>query len=392
MKIIHTIAGFGVKSGGTSTCTYDLLSAMRMVAPGMGLELLTPDVTDAADRLMGDGEEWIRALPNDCKTPVAYSAQMVKALMGSDADVYHTNGMWLHVNHVTCAEARAKHKPYVITPHGMLYPETLRLSYWKKWPMLKLWFNRDLMKADCIHATCWAELEHLRSFGYPGPIALIGNPVPVEDYVSSIFNDREMHLGEDSGKKALSTIGFLGRLHPRKHVERILSAIALRGRGDVKLVIMGSGDAVYETFLRNEARRLGIADRVEFTGFVTGREKFERLAGLSALFVPSDMENFGMIIPEALLVGTPVMASLGTPWKTLNDNRCGWWTDNSPESIAMVIDSVVSATPRELFGMGARGRQMVLERFEAKEVAKQMIQLYNWLADGGKKPDFVYTD
>ena len=35
---------------------------------------------------------------------------------------------------------------------------------------------------------------------------------------------------------------------------------------------------------------------------------------------------------------------------------------------------------------------MVLERFEAKEVAKQMIQLYNWLADGGKKPDFVYTD
>ena len=50
-----------------------------------------------------------------------------------------------------------------------------------------------------------------------------------------------------------------------------------------------------------------------------GREKYERLANIWTLFVPSAQENFGMIVPEALICGTPVYASLGTPWGELND-------------------------------------------------------------------------
>ena len=57
MKILQTIAGFGAHSGGTSTCTYDLLSAMHRI--GCDVDLMTLSAPD----LMGHGEPWIKALP-----------------------------------------------------------------------------------------------------------------------------------------------------------------------------------------------------------------------------------------------------------------------------------------------------------------------------------------
>lgn len=153
---------------------------------------------------------------------------------------------------------------------------------------------------------------------------------------------------------------------------------------------MGSGSDEYESFLREEVERLGLSEKVIFHGFVSGKEKFEALASLDCLFVPSDMENFGMIVPEALMVGTPVMASLGTPWESLNTNKCGWWVDHSPESIAKVIDRLSELSESEIKAMGSRGRTMVIREFEASSIARKMMELYYWILNGGNKPDFVY--
>ena len=71
---------------------------------------------------------------------------------------------------------------------------------------------------------------------------------------------------------------------------------------------MGSGSREYEEFLRNETSHLGLNDIVRFLGFVYGPDKYDKLSKLRALFVPSLQENFGMIVPEALICGTPVYA------------------------------------------------------------------------------------
>lgn len=384
MKVLQTIGGFGAKGGGTSTCTYDLLSSIHQSVSGADVDLLTPSVADPSDRIMGNGEQWIKVVENDYRTPLSISKNMVDFLEQSNYDVYHTNGMWMHINHITCAVAREKGRPYVITPHGMLYPEALARSAWKKWPLRKLWFDRDIFEAACIHATCQDEMKHLRTLGYKGPIALIGNPVCVPTYTSELIASRN-HKPE-----GLIRLGFLGRLHPRKHVEKIFQGMALIQNENVEIYIMGKGDDSYEEFLHNEVLRLGLGDRVHFLGFLNGREKFEQLSKMTALFVPSDMENFGMIIPEALIVGTPVMASLGTPWEALNVENCGWWKDNLPESIAGVIEEIKTLSPDQLYAMGARGREYILKNFAADRVATQMYSLYQWLNGDSDKPEFVY--
>lgn len=387
MRILHTIEGFGAKFGGIATCTRDLLAAMQNGKDVV--ELLTPGLRDHSDRFLGDGTAWTRKCVNDGIGPFNYSRTVIRELDAADYDIYHVNGLWQHIDHATCSYARKHSKPYVITPHGMLYPTALKISYWKKWPMLKLWFDRDIRLASCMHATCEAEYNHIRAFGYKGPVAIIGNPVNVPPFIDEIFSSRERDMCNDS--KDVTKIGFLGRLHPIKRIEAIIQGMAEAShRADVRLVVMGSGDKAYEEFLHREVKRLGLDKQVEFAGFVNGEEKFRKLSQLSALFVTSDMENFGMIVPEALLVGTPVMASLGTPWKELEDHDCGWWRDNSPESVARVIDEIAEKSPAELLAMGMRGRELVLEKYEASKVAAKMLQLYSWLLGNGEKPDFVH--
>ena len=153
MKILQTIAGFGTHSGGTSTCTYDLLSAMHRI--GYNIDLMTFQTDD----LIGQGENWIKALPNDAFTPYGYSRNIKQFLKCSEYNLYHTNGMWMYCNHKTCSIARQKQKPYIITPHGMLYPQALARSAWKKKLMLTIGgVNKDLKLADCIHCTCMEEM------------------------------------------------------------------------------------------------------------------------------------------------------------------------------------------------------------------------------------------
>ena len=384
MKVLQTIAGFGALYGGIATCTYDLISAMHGI--GFPLDLLTLEVRNPADKLMGKGESWIMALPNDAVTPYEYSRGIARYLKGHNYDLYHTNGLWMYCNHITCATARHRRKPYVITPHGMLYPDALHRSYWKKWPLIQLCFRKDISRADCLHVTCKAEMEHVRDFGYKGAIAIIPNPANLPDYLDEVAVMKPSFLGCGRARK----LGFLGRLHPRKKVENLLSGVAMLPRPqDCELVIMGKGDDAYEQFLRNEVARLGLKN-VKFSGFVSGREKYEQLAQLSCLFVPSDFENFGMIVTEALSVGTPVIASLGTPWEELNKEHCGYWVRNDVSTLAETINTVLNLPDDEICRMGENGKNLVRHKYQDTQVALMMKQLYEWILDGGKKPKFIY--
>ena len=376
MRILQTISGFGAHSGGTSTCTYDLLTAMHRM--GCQVDLMTIKTDD----LMGHGEAWIKALDNDCISPYGYSRNMNRYLRQTDYDLYHTNGMWMHCNHETCVAARRKGKPYIITPHGMLYPQALARSAWKK-KLLLAWggVDKDLKEAACIHCTCREEMMHYRALGYRNVVAVIPNPVPIPDFMDGLENER-----------SIKRIGFLGRLHPYKNVEALLNAWFLLGKKvqDAQLILMGKGEPEYETILKEKVHQHRVTN-VKFVGFINGKDKFEQLASLTALCVPSYSENFGMTVAESLLMGTPVIASLGTPWEELNTRHCGYWVNNDVQTLAETIEKVLSLPAEEITAMGENGKRLVQERYRDTQVAGMMAQLYTWIISGGAKPAFVYT-
>lgn len=385
MKVLQTIPYMLASQGGPSTCTCDLLQGLN--DNGGNVDLLTVSCNNPKDRNLGKGTSWLKEIDADYKTPLALSRNTDAYLVNSEYDIYHANTLWLYPVHATCRHARNNGKPYIISTHGMLYPTALAVSRWKKRLMETVWFRNDISNATCLHATCMAEMRYNRAYGYKGPIAVIPNPVVFPNYV-----------GVDDNNKIENRkiIGFLGRLHPIKRVEQVLYAINLLHadeREQLCFQIMGKFDDQYEQWLKNETIKLHLEKYVEFVGFVSGKEKYERLSRLSALMVPSAQENFGMIVPEALICSTPVYASLGTPWEELNECNCGWWKDNSPESIAEVIREILNKPEKELLEMGKRGRKLMEDKYEQHKVAEMMQKLYEWIYKGMKpntKPEFVY--
>ena len=224
-------------------------------------------------------------------------------------------------------------------------------------------------------------MKHYRDLGYTNPVAIIPNPVPIPSFINELSSDRPT-----------KRIGFLGRLHPRKNVKGLIEAWISLGNEikDAQLIIMGKGDDEYEATLKTLVRQHSL-NNVQFSGFITGRDKFECLASLTALCVPSDFENFGMIVTEALSVGTPVIASLGTPWQELNTKHCGWWVDNDVETLADTISQALSLPQEAIDEMGNNGKRLVNEKYRDTQVAAMMKQLYEWILYEGVKPDFVHV-
>lgn len=395
MKILQTIPYMLAAHGGPTTCTCDMMDGLYDV--GAKVDLFSSRPLDENQKVVGLGRPWMKTVECDYKTPLALSKHTDEFLRSTTYDLYHANTLWLYPTHATCAYARKAGKPYVLSPHGMLYPTALAVSGWKKRIMGALWYRNDVMRASCLHATCLQEMLHCRSFGYKGPIAVIPNAVVFPKCLEGIHRT-EGSFAFHEGKRV---IGFLGRLHPIKKVEQVLYALDLLRRekeADTRRIsfqIMGKYDDAYEQWLKNEVKRLQLESCVEFVGFVSGKEKYERLSQLSALMVPSAQENFGMIVPEALICGTPVYASLGTPWDELNECHAGWWRDNRAETIAGVIKEMLSLSDDELFQMGCKGRRLMEEKYEQHKVAGMMKRLYEWVViDGMAKdtmPEFVYA-
>lgn len=392
MNVLQTIYDLTPLSGGPSTCVCDIMQGLfdlrRVFSDDCAVELLTVKPEDIQVKNLGAGSAWLKEVPYDYKTPIRYSKNIRRTLLESDYDVYHANTLWTDTTHATCVHARKVGKPYLLSPHGMLYPTALAISSWKKKLMLRVWFNEDISAATCLHATCKQEMEYCRTFGYGGPIAVIPNAVVFPDGVKL----KQKNYTDEEGRRQ---IGFLGRLHPIKKVENIIYAIdklTAQQKRTLSFQIMGKYNDHYEKWLRSEVERLGLTSCVDFVGFVSGRDKYERLSRLSALMVPSDQENFGMIVPEALLCGTPVYASLGAPWEELNECDCGWWRDNSPEAIAEVLRDILSASDENLLDMGQRGRKLIEEKYEQHKVAGMMRELYLWMGAKGPCPGFVYYE
>lgn len=297
-------------------------------------------------------------------------------------DIFHIQGLWRYIGAGAANYARRRYIPYVISLRGMLYPQALAASALVKKLSLWLFQRRDLQCAACIQATCMEEMEHYRNLGFTNPVAVIPNPIDLDD-----------SIGMPIPQKPYFKVGYLGRVHPRKRIERLIYAMSYLQEkiNNVELVIIGSGDEGYESFLRNEVKRLKLKN-VTFTGFLTGEEKKLAINELSVLAVPSDFENFGNIVTEALVRGVPVIASTGMPWQELETYQCGWWINNDQDSINKTILKAYGIGEAERIQMGMNGKRLMKENYSVEILGGKMMRLYEWILGRANKPDFVYED
>jgi glycosyltransferase involved in cell wall biosynthesis len=102
----------------------------------------------------------------------------------------------------------------------------------------------------------------------------------------------------------------VSRLDPRERYKGIVTAIeAFATVDDASLHYVIAGRGEDESFLRQVARRCGVADRVHFLGAVSDQQLTELYRSCSAFVLPSGKEGFGIVFLEAMRNGAVVIAA-----------------------------------------------------------------------------------
>lgn len=130
---------------------------------------------------------------------------------------------------------------------------------------------------------------------------------------------------------------FLGRLVKTKGVEDAIKAFAIvcKFLPTAKMCVVGRGLPLYEEQLKNSIVELGLTEVVEFKGFVSTEEKYRLLARSHLIFVPSSHEGWGLIVPEANIVGTvAVVYNVHGLRDVTKPGLNGLVTQRSPEALA----------------------------------------------------------
>jgi glycosyltransferase involved in cell wall biosynthesis len=175
----------------------------------------------------------------------------------------------------------------------------------------------------------------------------------------SVQEELRKSLGITAGKKLLL---YVGRLEPVKGLEYLLDGLALCGRSDGVLALCGTG--TLESALRRRAERLGIADRVLFTGRVPTADTVRYYSIAWAVMLPSvttpgGRETWGLVANEAFNQGVPLIASdaVGAVAGGLVRHlHTGLVTpERDPAALGAAIDRVLSDTAlRNEMGENAR--------------------------------------
>lgn len=172
---------------------------------------------------------------------------------------------------------------------------------------------------------------------------------------------------------------FIGRLVDWKAVDLLLEAFAsVRGQINARLEIIGDG--AMRAAWTQLAGKLGLADAVQFSGWLSQAECAERLAASDVFMLPSLFECGGAVVLEAMALGLPVIATdWGGPADYL-DETCGILVP--PDSRAALVAGFAAAMTR-LAGsaelreqMGGAGREKILRVYDWERKVDQVLEIY----------------
>ncbi|WP_338243129.1 glycosyltransferase [Aurantiacibacter hainanensis] len=374
------IAGLGAHNGGPSYSVPRLAKALSDLGSWA-------DIYTVVDCSHEPPEPNVFTFPQDWGSmPVLSGLRASRSLSAglemraADVDILHNHGLWLMPNVAIGRVAAKSMKPLIVSPRGMLAPEALRFSAWKKklfWALLQ---KPAFKQVVAWHATSQEEADDIRAFGIEAPIAIIPNGVDVTTATA-----------KHDPRRQKRTALFLSRLHPKKGLPGLIAAwaeIALQ-RPSWELVIAGPDEGGHRAKLTQQIEESG-ATSIRFAGPIYGSEKARLLTSADLFVLPTKSENFGIAVAEALAAGVPAIVTKGAPWSGLREQNCGWWIDHGTEPLKATLLEATALPSEVRKQMGARGRAWVLQDFGWDAIGREMDATYRWVAGNGDFPSCMY--
>lgn len=379
MKILHVAASYlpATRYGGTIVSVHGLCRALA--ERGHEVHVYTTSVDGARDSDVAhdtavniDGVNvWYFRSPRLRRFYWAPALRRMLRAHVCEFDVVHTHAIYLWPLWAAARYAERAGIPYIVSTRGMLEKQLIeqKRAVWKA-GLIAFVEKRTLEHAAAVHFTSRREVQEAAAFGFDFKhMAVIPNGVTIAAPADTRVSEGIRDIAE-RGPFVL----FLGRVNWKKGLDRLLAALPHAHK--VRLVIAGNDEEEYTLRLDDLAWRLGVADRVIYTGPVHGADKAALLASACALVLPSYSENFGNVVVEAMAAGCPAIVTreVGIA-DAVEECEAGLVVDGAPGPLSRAINEVVNDTALRAH-MGANGRAAAAARFSWPAVAAQMEQLY----------------
>jgi len=323
----------------------------------------------------------------------AYSKLLVPWLRQNVAnfDVVIVNGVWQYNGRAVWRVLHGAHTPYVVFTHGMLDPwfqKAYPLKHLKKmlyWP----WGTYRLLRdARAVLFTCEEERilarQSFRPYRAHEIVVKYGTAGPKGDPQSQLeaFYQRYPQL---RGKRLAI---FLGRLHEKKGCDLLIQAFAKVLATDSAsvpasapasgpawhLVICGPDQVGWQPKLNALAQQLNVADRITWTGMLSGDLKWGALRASEIFVLPSHQENFGIVVAEALACALPALISNKVNiWREVQSDNAGIVASDDLAGACALLQSWLDLSPQQRSEMRQSALHCFQQRFEIQEAAKFLI-------------------
>ena len=300
---------------------------------------------------------------------VKQQARLARDVRRDDIDIVHTYSFYGNVFAIPPGRVSA---PVVV---ASIRDRGLYLT-----PMQKRVQRYVCRLADCVLVNAEAVKSWLVNDGFsPSRITVIPNGVDMSRFISRTDPAALRRSLGIAGDARLVVV--VSRLHRLKGIEDFLEAAAVVGAAhpDVRFLVIGEpspvGNREYLDELSGRAKRLAIADRVIFTGLRDDVPALLSAADVSVM--PSLNEALSNVLLESMAAGAPVVATdVGGTAEALQHERSGLLIPPAnPALMAAAINRLLANPPlaREL---GARARQVIVDRFSLERMVARTAAVY----------------
>ena len=202
------------------------------------------------------------------------------------------------------------------------------------------WTRHLHSRADRTLAPSTSAMENLAAHRIPR-VHRWGRGVDITGFVPSA---RDEHLRRTWSPDGRPIVGFVGRLAPEKHVERLA---VLAARDDLQLVIVGDGV--------DRVKLQTVLPTAVFTGELRGAALAAAYASMDVFVHPGEHETFCQTVQEAMASGVPVIApDAGGPRDLVAPCRTGLLLDVDEFECALPAAVTHLIAERRRYGIAAR--------------------------------------
>lgn len=342
MRVLLTIPDLAAAAGGPPVLVTRLAGALH--AAGDEVVLLFGERPGLPALAVPDGvsAQAVAWHPNPWQRYRRFRDAVIDTIASRRIEVVHDHGLWLPENAASAIGARRAARPWVAQPCGMLQDWSVQQQRLKK-RLAWLGYQRRLIgySAGLIAASESEARETTARLPANVRMHCIPHGVDLPELPAAAPRKRQAV--------------FLGRLHPVKQVDVLLRSWAALAPPDWQLQIAGGGEPAYEAMLKALATSLGIDHSVRFLGPVQGEAKRLLLAESQLFLQPSQQENFGLSVLEALAHGLPALTTTAMPWASLPAAGCGWSVAPGAAAITQALGAALALPATALAAMGQRG-------------------------------------